>query len=110
MFIFFAIQTSRHIKKNGRQTDRLSILTFVCLGASFFIFLVYGSLKAVLDIKWLTISNLDEELELDNWINQNEVMLDCVFAITRHPGYLLNNLALLFNIQRWSHIINKEQR
>jgi uncharacterized protein with PQ loop repeat len=62
MFIFFAIQTSRHIKKNGRQTDRLSILTFVCLGASFFIFLVYGSLKAVLDVKRLTISNHEEEM------------------------------------------------
>ena len=51
MFIFFAFQTSRHIKKNGRQTDRLSILTFVCLGASFFIFLIYGAIKSALEIK-----------------------------------------------------------
>jgi uncharacterized protein with PQ loop repeat len=48
VFLYFALQTFRHIKKNGRETDRYSLATFGCLGASLFIFLIYGSLKSAL--------------------------------------------------------------
>jgi len=109
MFVYFAFQTFRHIKKNGRQTDRLSLLTLLCLGSSFFIFLIYGSLKAALDIKTILATGTQLE-DLNDWLRDNQVMVNCIFAVTRHPAYLLNNLALFFNLQRWSLLINKEQK
>jgi len=50
----------------------------------------------------------DAEKEYKAWQAKHKTMLNVVFALLRHPGYCLSNLAFYSNIERWQRLISKE--
>jgi len=111
VLLLFAQQTIRHIKKNGgHEADKFSVMTFVCLGTSFFVFLIYGLLRSSMDFYEILVVHGDPIAEQDYkaWLDKNHVILNVVFAILRHPAYCLDNVAFYCNIERWRRLIGKE--
>lgn len=108
ILIFFATQTLKHLKRNGHKTDPYTLVTFVCLGLSFFIFLIYGSLHNVLAIILIEAKRDPEALRnILQWLLDHQKALNLTFALLRHPAYLLDNLAFTSNIARWALIVGQ---
>jgi uncharacterized protein with PQ loop repeat len=111
VLLFFAQQTIRHIKKNGgHEADKFSVMTFVCLGTSFLVFLIYGILRSSMDFYEILVVHGDPIAEQDYkaWLDKHHIILNVVFAILRHPAYCLDNVAFYCNIERWRRLIGKE--
>ena len=52
--------------------------------------------------------DLDAEKEYKAWLATHKTTFNVIFALLRHPGYCLNNIAFYSNIERWQRLISKE--
>lgn len=103
---YFIYQAKLYNSKKLEERDLYTSVTFLLLGISFSSLLVYKVIDEIDDIAYLFSGDKDHLCEI---YNENKGLYDILTSILRIcMGYLFQNLAFLWNLQRWLLIVSQE--
>jgi hypothetical protein len=99
---YFISMTVKYARLQGDRKDKYTINTFIFLGISTSVFLLHGVF--VVTLKVLRV--VDTEGDIVAWeVKNKDALIDIGAFMNIGVGYLCQNLAYLFNIQRWKLLV-----